>query len=155
GVHVGFWIMKRSGEQELRYADSWTRDPRGRPLSLSLPFNYHGMPLKGPAVANYFDNLLPDSEQIRKRVAERFATKGMTPFALLTAIGRDCAGAIQILGEHEEPEGVDQLEGVPLSEEGIERHLVDAGGGRARWFGIDPDDDLRFSLAGAQEKTAL
>lgn len=45
----------------------------GRPLSLSLPFNLQNLPLKGQKVANYFDNLLPDSDAIRRRVAERFS----------------------------------------------------------------------------------
>lgn len=47
-------------------------------MSLSLPFNIQNLPIKGDKVLNYFDNLLPDSEAIRKRVAERFKT-GSTP----------------------------------------------------------------------------
>lgn len=155
GVHVGHWTMRRGGEQELRYADSWSRHELGRPLSLSLPFNFHGMALKGAVVANYFDNLLPDSDQIRRRVAERFATRSLTPFDLLAAIGRDCVGALQILGEDEAPEGIHQLEGVPLSVEDVERHLIEAAGGKILGLGADPDDDFRISLAGAQEKTAF
>lgn len=156
GVHVGHWVVKRGGEQELRYADSWTRDHRGRPLSLSLPFNFHGVPLKGAAVSNYFDNLLPDSDAIRRRVAERFSTKSDSPFDLLTAIGRDCVGALQILGEDEEPQDIGTIDGIPQTDEGIERHLIEAvSGGKGRGFGTDPDDDFRISLAGAQEKTAF
>ena len=155
GVHVGHWLVNRGGDQELRYADSWVRDPRGRPLSLSLPFNFHGLSLKGPAVSNYFDNLLPDSDAIRQRAAQRFATRSESPFDLLAAIGRDCVGALQILGEDEEPQGIDRIEGVPQTEESIERHLSESVGGHRRSFGVDHDDDFRISLAGAQEKTAF
>lgn len=155
GVRVGRWSWLARGEMELRYDDSWVNDPRGRPLSLSLPFNLHGQALKGESVFNYFDNLLPDSEAIRRRAAERFVTGSVDPFNLLKAIGRDCVGALQILGEDETPEGVDRLEGVPLSEEDIERHLVEAVMPKAFGAGHDSDDDFRISLAGAQEKTAL
>ena len=46
----------------------------GLPLSLSLPFNLQNLLTKGEKVANYFDNLLPDGDVIRRRVAERFRT---------------------------------------------------------------------------------
>lgn len=127
----------------------------GRPLSLSLPFNLQNMPIKGDKVANYFDNLLPDSDAIRRRVAERFRTGSIEPFDLLKAIGRDCVGAVQILDEDEVPTHFDRIEGVPLSEEDIERHLIETVSPQAFAAGRDPDADLRISLAGAQEKTAF
>ena len=155
GAHVGQWTIPARGDMELQYDEAWVNDARGRPLSLSLPFNLHGQAIKGRAVANYFDNLLPDSDAIRRRVAERFATGSVDPFDLLQAIGRDCVGALQILPDSGEPQGFDRVEGVPLSEEDIERHLLETvtphGFARHR----DPDDDFRISLAGAQEKTAL
>jgi serine/threonine-protein kinase HipA len=155
GIRVGTWTIPARGETQLRYDPDWVRSDMGRPLSLSLPFNLENRPLRGPAVSNYFDNLLPDSEPIRKRVADRFKTGSTEPFDLLKAIGRDCVGAVQLLGEDEMPEGFDRVEGKPLAEADIERHLVEVvAPGR---FGAvhNPDDDLRISLAGAQEKTAL
>jgi len=122
---------------------------------LSLPFNLQNLPLKGAKVANYFDNLLPDSDAIRRRVAERFRTRSPEPFDLLSAIGRDCVGAVQLLGEDETPRDVDRIDGVPLSEEDIERHLVETVSPQAFAAGRDPDADFRISLAGAQEKMAL
>ncbi|ETH23628.1 HipA-like protein, partial [Bordetella pertussis CHLA-15] len=140
---------------ELQYDVDWVRADVGRPLSLSLPFNLQNLPLKGERVANYFDNLLPDSDAIRRRVAERFRTGSVDPFDLLKAIGRDCVGAVQILEDEEIPEGFDRIEGVPLSEEDIERHLIETVTPRAFAAGRDPDADFRISLAGAQEKTAF
>lgn len=52
GVHVGRWTVPTRGDMELRYDEAWVNDARGRPLSLSLPFNLHGQAIKGPAVAN-------------------------------------------------------------------------------------------------------
>jgi len=139
---------------ELQYERAWQDSELGRPLSLSLPFNLHGEPIKGDSVANYFDNLLPDSTDIRKRVALRFKTGSLEPFDLLRAIGRDCAGAIQLLAEGEYPAGLGRIEGVEMSEEDIERHLLEVVS--PEHFGVspDPEDDFRISLAGAQEKDA-
>ena len=72
GERVGRWTIPARGDMELRYDDAWVRSDVGRPLSLSLPFNPHNEPIKGTAVEHYFDNLLPDSNTIRKRVAARF-----------------------------------------------------------------------------------
>ncbi len=155
GERVGRWTIPARGEMELSYDAAWAAADIGRPLSLSLPFNLGNLPLKGEKVAHYFDNLLPDSDAIRKRVAERFRTGSTDPFDLLKAIGRDCVGAVQILGEDETPQGFDRIEGTPLSEEAIERHLIETVSPRAFGAAGDPDADFRISLAGAQEKTAF
>ncbi|MFT3790870.1 MAG: type II toxin-antitoxin system HipA family toxin [Rudaea sp.] len=155
GVRVGCWTIPARGEMELRYDADWVASAIGRPLSLSLPFNLDNLPLRGEKVANYFDNLLPDSDAIRKRVAERFRTGSTDPFDLLKAIGRDCVGAVQILDEDEVPVGFDRIEGAPLSEDAIERHLIETISPRAFGAGSDLDADFRISLAGAQEKTAF
>lgn len=155
GIRVGRWTIPARGEMELQYDPDWLVADIGRPLSLSLPFNLQNQPVKGEQVANYFDNLLPDSDAIRRRVAERFKTGSTQPFDLLMAIGRDCAGAVQILDEDESPVNFDRVEGVPLSEEDIERHLIEIVAPQTFAAGRDSDADFRISLAGAQEKTAL
>jgi serine/threonine-protein kinase HipA len=139
---------------ELHYDEAWVRSDVGRPLSLSLPFNPHNEPIKGSAVEHYFDNLLPDSKDIRKRVAARFKTGSVETFDLLHAIGRDCVGAIQLLDEAEAPTPIDQVEAVPLDDESIERHLLSVVNPDKFDSAADPDDDFRISLAGAQEKDA-
>ncbi len=154
GQCVGRWTTPTRGDMELQYERAWQDSDLGRPLSLSLPFNVHGEPIRGDSVANYFDNLLPDSTDIRKRVALRFKTGSLEPFDLLRAIGRDCVGAIQLLAEGEYPAGLGKIEGVEMSEEDIERHLLEVVS--PAHFGVspDPEDDFRISLAGAQEKDA-
>src|SRR5689334_260780 len=102
---------------ELSYDPSWIGSPEGRPLSLSLPINLDGQPLKGDKIGFFFDNLLPDSEAIRQRVAARFGTPGRDAFDLLEAVGRDCVGAVQLLPEGKEPEGVFDIQVEPLDEE--------------------------------------
>jgi HipA-like protein len=102
GERVGTWRIPERGADELSYDDAWVGSATGRPLSLSLPL-VGGFTHKGPVVQNYFDNLLPDSLPIRERIASRFRTRTTQPFDLLQAIGRDCVGAIQLLGEDDAP----------------------------------------------------
>jgi serine/threonine-protein kinase HipA len=155
GEHVGRWTIPARGDMELQYDPGWLASARGRPISLSLPFNLNNEVLKGDHVAHYFEGLLPDSDAIRKRVAARFKTGSTEAFDLLAAIGRDCVGALQLLPEGQIPTGVDRIDGVVVDEEAIERHLHEVVS-PSRFAGAkDPDDDFRISLAGAQEKDAF
>jgi serine/threonine-protein kinase HipA len=140
---------------ELRYDRAWVSSAAGRPLSLSLPFGAPDVPLTGTVVGSFFDNLLPDSEQIRRRVASRFKTESMGSFDLLRAIGRDCVGAVQLLGEDEQPQDFDQVVGTPLSDEEVEKHLMRVVSDEAFAGAVEHEDDFRISLAGAQEKDAF
>ena len=154
GVRVGSWRIPTRGDMELHYEPAWRTSGLGRPLSLSLPFDLDDRPIKGPAVANYFDNLLPDSPEIRKRLGQRYARGATDPFDLLAAIGRDCVGAVQLLPEDQAPEGFDRIEGTPMSDEEVARHLRTTVTAPARGLERE-EDDFRISLAGAQEKTAF
>ena len=153
GEKVGTWSVGRNGNQRLDYATSWRASEHSRPLSLSLPYTADNR-LEGEAVRNYFDNLLPDSEGIRKRIANQFRTKKTDAFSLLQAIGRDCVGAVQLLPPNLTPEGFDTLRCEVLTPEEIEMHLSALGS----QTGLGAQDDearFRLSIAGAQEKTAL
>lgn len=153
GEMVGTWRVGRTGHHQLDYAPSWRASARSRPLSLSLPFTADNR-LEGDVVRNYFDNLLPDSDGIRKRISERFRTKGTDVFTLLQAVGRDCAGAVQLLLPGVTPQGFDQLRYESLTTEQVENHLA-ALGSQIGVGAQDDEEDLRLSIAGAQEKTAL
>jgi len=155
GDYVGRWTVKASGDSALVYDDGWRASQLGRPISLSLPFNIHNEPLKGASVSNYFEGLLPDSDIIRKRVAARFKTGSLDAFDLLAAIGRDCVGALQLLPEGAVPEGPGQINGIAVDETAIEQHLLDAVNLERHRSLVDPNDDFRISLAGAQEKDAF
>ncbi len=153
GLPVGYWEIVR-GVERLVYLQSWLDDEQGRPLSLSLPFTPGNQPLRGPVVTDYFDNLLPDSERIRRRIAARYRTAGISPFELLAVVGRDCVGALQLLPAGETPVGLESIEGRSLDEAAIARLLRDTTA--TPHFGEhEPVGDLRLSIAGAQEKTAL
>jgi serine/threonine-protein kinase HipA len=152
GQKVGEWAALAGRGSTFRYDESWAASPRSRALSLSLPITSN-LELRGPAVEYYFDNLLPDSTEIRRHIRDRFRTTSLEPFDLLAAIGRDCAGAVQLLPLDQEPAGWDRVQAQPLSERQIEDVLRAVPTSRS--LGHDEDDGFRISIAGTQEKTAL
>jgi len=153
GIPVGYWENTRQGER-LGYFDEWLTDEQARPLSLSLPFLPGNAPYQGQIVTDYFDNLLPDSDAIRRRLAQRHQTGGIDAFQLLAKLGRDCAGAIQLLPENEAPSDLYEIRGEILSVAEIAQLLRNTTSAQALWQ-HDHAEDLRLSIAGAQEKTAL
>ena len=154
GEHVGTWTVMRGGMDEFRYETGWVESPRCRPVSLSLPILPGNQVHRGAGVADWFDNLLPDSQAIRERIRHRFRTPSARAFDLLAAIGRDCVGAVQLVPAGNDPGDVRHVRSTPLDEAGVARILrgVTASptmGGR------NAGDEFRISIAGAQEKTAL
>jgi len=153
GERVGTWQRTRNGGHRFVYEASWLASERVRPLSLSLPIT-PDRTVAGPVVANFFDNLLPDDERIRRRVSARFKVGSTDVFGLLQAIGRDCVGAVQLLPPEQPPTGFDRVEYEVMDDQAVARHL--RGVVAEPGLGADPDpEDLRISIAGAQEKTAL
>lgn len=149
GYGVGEYIQRRSGAQEFIYSDPWLETGGAVPLSISLPLT--DKTHKGDVVYNYFDNLLPDSLDIRNRIQARFGAKTNQPFDLLSYIGRDCVGAIQLLSERADVD-IKKITGTPLNEHEIAEDLRNY---KTLPLGMSRDRDFRVSLAGAQEKTAL
>jgi HipA-like protein len=152
GEHVGVWYASRNGISTFRYEPNWIRSRSARPLSLSLPITAGNGEHRGEVVANYFENLLPDSTEIRKRLSRRFKTKSTEAFDLLTAIGRDCVGAVQILPEGMLPEGWDRIESEPLTDDEVERIIKSATSDVPLGQRQGEEDDFRISIAGAQER---
>lgn len=154
GERVGVWSQPRAGAPSFQYDTPWVTSGAGRALSLSLPFTPGNAPHRSDTVTHFFDNLLPDSEGIRARLQSRFATDSRSAFDLLTAVGRDCAGAVQLLPGGETPRGYDRIDADPLDEAGVEQAIGAALSGH-RILGQAGEAEFRISLAGAQEKTAL
>jgi len=155
GERVGTWIFPARGAQQFSYAESWLRSSQFRPLSLSLPAGLGISTLSGDAVESWFDNLLPDSEVIRRRAQARFQAASTSAFDLLAAVGRDCAGAVQLLPPDQMPSGIDRIEAKPLGHWEIGRRLRAVTAAPAPGFLGPESDELRLSVAGAQEKTAF
>jgi len=118
-----------------------------------MPLQPPDAPYRGDLVESYFDNLLPDSIDIRRRVQARFGAASMSAFDLLSEVGRDCVGAVQLLPPDQPSENVRQIDGEALDEEGVADELRVATSSAS--LGQRDDDAFRISIAGAQEKSAL
>lgn len=148
GRLVGQLRLARSGAISFTYDPDWLAWQHAMPISLSLPLReeaYHG----GPVIA-YLENLLPDNQAIRERVAAKVRAEGTDAWHILEKIGRDCVGALQFVASEMPDKPI--LQGEPVNDAQIAamlRNLASAP------LGLDAEDDFRISIAGAQEKTAL
>jgi serine/threonine-protein kinase HipA len=152
GERVGEWIFSVHGGHSFRYDEHWLSHPLRRPISLSLPLEQGTDPLTGPRVEAFFDNLLPDSLDIRRRLSHKFRT-GLHTMDLLEQIGRDCVGAIQLLPADAPRPDVQRIDAEALTSAEVE-HLLDQTLAEPA-PGVSDEQELRISIAGAQEKTAL
>jgi serine/threonine-protein kinase HipA len=134
-----------------RYDQSWLGTEHATPVSLSLPLRED--PYKGESVVAVFENLLPDSDILRKRVAEKVGADGTDAYSLLSEIGRDCIGALQFLPDDDRNAyDPSRIEGEAIGDDEIEALLKNL---KQAPLGLSRDQDFRISVAGAQEKTAL
>ena len=153
GIRVGEWCIESRGTHEFRYDEDWLASADARPISLSMPLQPPDVPYRDELVEGFFDNLLPDAVEIRRRIQARFGAASTSAFDLLAEIGRDCVGAIQLLPPDRKPEGLQTIEGHPLDEQGVAQALHAAVS--AAPLGQREEEPFRISIAGAQEKTAL
>jgi serine/threonine-protein kinase HipA len=148
---VGRLLKQASGAISFQYDESWLSWSHTFPISMSLPLREDAF--RGDRVVAVCENLLPDSESLRRRVAERVGAQGTDAYSLLSQIGRDCVGALQFVPDDEDTVyDTSGIKGEVISEEGIEKLLKNLA--RAP-LGLDNDREFRISVAGAQEKTAL
>jgi serine/threonine-protein kinase HipA len=150
GRLVGILRRQSTGAIDFQYVRGWLDWENTFPVSLSLPLRedrYIGAP-----VINVFDNLLPDSDAIRKRVAERVGADGIDAYSLLAALGHDCVGALQFLPDGVDPGSPGAIDGIPVSDDEVATIINNLASAP---LGMGEDQDFRISIAGAQEKTAL
>ncbi len=153
GELAGSWTITPTGDHVFAYDPAWPHSKFARPISISMPLRPSDAPYRGPSVEAFFDNLIPDSIEIRKRFQNRFGTPTAQAFDLLAEMGRDCVGALQLAPAGKAPEKVTSVQSNPLSDSKIAEAL--RGAASPSILGQTDPDDFRISLAGAQEKTAF
>jgi len=154
GHRVGRWSVSSQGGHSLAYERTWAESPQGRPLSLSLPFTAGGRALRGTKVQAFFEHLLPTEPLARQRSQALCGAATPAAFDLLSAAGRDCAGAVQLLSDGSEPGDAQRVAGEPLDEREV-MGLLDA---LAAEPGTVPAAAVRVpavALGGTRAKTAL
>jgi serine/threonine-protein kinase HipA len=153
GTLAGTLAQNTQGRLSFGYDDAYRTSETSVPLSLSLPKARTSFPPK--AVHAFIAGLLPDSEPALLRLGRKYGVSPNNPFALLRHLGRDAAGAVQILseGESSSDAAVQQADIDWLSTDALEATLTELAHYPETW---DPGRDVgRWSLAGAQSKVAL
>ncbi|HYB24236.1 MAG TPA: type II toxin-antitoxin system HipA family toxin [Solirubrobacteraceae bacterium] len=142
-VEVG--RLERVAEHSRDYTFSYTNATR--PISLSLPLERKSFDAQ--ASRPFFEGLLPE-DTVRDRLARQLKLAPGDSYGLLAAIGRDCAGALQVLESKRlsETPSVDWLSESALDEliRELPRHPLGIQAGEER---------MRLSLAGVQQKAVL
>ncbi|WP_135211261.1 type II toxin-antitoxin system HipA family toxin [Vitreimonas flagellata] len=150
GQQVGVLQRQTNGAIEFQYDAAWLASSDPMSVSLSLPLREDRY--VGAEVIAVFDNLLPDNDAIRRQIASSVRAEGSDAYSLLSAIGRDCVGALQFIPEGETASTTDDIAGEKLSDAEIATIIKNLAQSP---LGLSEDGDFRISLAGAQEKTAL
>jgi serine/threonine-protein kinase HipA len=150
-VPLGSLVQDQRGHFRFTYDEDYRKLPTAIPLSLSMPLSVaeHG----DKSVRPFLWGLLPDNDDTLGQWGKRFGVSPRNPFALLSHIGEDLQGAIQMVppdkvADLTKREGITYLSRETLAKSFAEL-IRDPG---ATQFA---EGGGQFSLAGAQRKKAL
>ncbi len=130
----------------FQYDPSWMEKKDTPPLSLSLPLRKDAYP--DEQARPFFANLLPEA-RVREALARKLGISPRNDFALLEAMGGECAGAITLL-----PQGSDapQIKEPPEYRELSPEALFEIIQDLPKKPFLAGESGIRLSLAGAQDK---
>jgi len=121
----------------------------GTPL-LSLHLPIRADPYPNAAVRSFIDGLLPEGD-VRRAIAEELGLRAGDTYGLITALGRDCAGALVIQPDNEVPPSSPTT----MAAEPIDAAELESLVANLRSAPLGVSDRVRLSLAGVQEKLLL
>jgi len=143
---VGTLDRHKNGRVVFQYSQDWIKK-ESAPISLSLPCRKEKF---APAISTaFFENLLPESNT-RTILAFRNKFDKKDTYSFLENFGEDCAGALSIIPEDQEPDFT------PGQYENITQELIEV----LDKMQVDPEKyklypeikQAKLSLAGAQDK---
>ena len=143
-------LRRHSGRRmEFRYDSEWVRG-QGFAISQSMPLGPGALTVRDERARRFFANLLPEGGA-RERVVRHLRVPD-DDFELLRKLGGECAGALSILPEGQQPDSLD-TDAYRLVPAGMFGRLI-----LRRGWGIEESDSnrvARTSLAGAQDKMTV
>ena len=143
--HKAGLLVDNNGEMSFSYLGEYLESNEREPLSYSVPLR--SVAFGHAEIEPFLSNLLPD-DIVRTRIAEILQIPRENTFALLRAIGGDCAGAVSFLEEGVSPEGNGKEEYRELADDEAGRIL---GNLQKRPLDVG-EEGFRISGAGAQDK---
>jgi serine/threonine-protein kinase HipA len=134
-----------NGRLGFQYRQEWLAAPNAVALSQSLPLRSE--PFLDDSCRAFFSGLLPEGN-LRRLIAQQYQVSNQNDFALLNAIGGECAGAITFIPSSQsianqikpDVDWLNEKELIAMLDE-LPRRPMMAG-----------HDGIRLSLAGAQDK---
>ncbi len=136
------WLDERR-QFIFQYSPDWVSDANAIPLSLALPLYKEAF--ADDRARPFFSNLLPESD-LRKTIARKLGLSAQNDFALLEAVGGECAGAVSLMPEGNKLEGQEKYH--TLDDDALNELMVDL----PRRPMLAGEAGIRLSLAGAQNK---
>lgn len=146
---VGMLAQTSGGQMQFTYDADWLQHEDAIPVSYSLPLQERTF--RQNECNGFFAGALPEAD-LRKKITKQLGISEKNHFALLRAIGGECAGAVTFVSENEERQlDAAHLPTAPLDETSLlnilqilDRKPLLAG-----------EQGVRISLAGAQNKLAI
>jgi serine/threonine-protein kinase HipA len=144
---VGKLKQGKSGELSFSYSKNWLNSDQSKPLSHSLPLQQNAFSQK--ECVGFFNGILPE-ELSRKIIAKNLGISYRNDYAMLSAIGGECAGAVTFIAENKEI-STDNIQYKEVSSKELSTIIKDLPL-RPMMAG---EDGIRLSLAGAQDKLSI
>jgi serine/threonine-protein kinase HipA len=153
GQETGRVVRNERARLTFTYDEEWRAAANAYPLSISMPLALaqHGHARIDP----FLWGLLPDNQMVLDQWARKFHVSARNAFSLISAVGEDCAGAVQFI----RPERLEAIMSAAapaiewLDDASVAQRLRALREDHSAWR--IPRDTGQFSLAGAQPKTAL
>jgi serine/threonine-protein kinase HipA len=146
GIPVGILEQLPTGKMQYTY-----HEDAKTAISINMPVRTD--PYSNDQCEAYFGGLLPESDSVRKIIGQKFGISPYNTFSLLNVIGYDCAGAISC---HEMTDEIMSDTSVPITGNILQDDalytLIQNLPNKPLLIDVV---ELRLSLAGAQDKTAI
>ena len=145
---VGKLTEDKEGIINFKYNDVYLSSKDACQISVSMPLRQEQY--EGNIPKAFFSGLLPD-DIIRQRLSRYLGISEKNSFALLEAVGGECAGALSLYPEGEVLQEAKE-EDIQILDDKSLKEILDLLKKRPLLAG---SDDIRLSLAGAQDKIAV
>lgn len=147
GTLAGVLVQGSDASLSFTYRDDYRQSADAQIVSVSMPFTQRAYP--NEVSRPFFSGLLPD-ESARVRLARALGLSDSNAFGMLEIIGGDCAGALALF-PHAQKVSQDRTADEVLSRAQLESVLQELRGNPL----LASRNDVRLSLAGAQDKIAV